>query len=209
MKDLSIFEGHVQELLDRLPTDSKTSVDLAQLFSDFTVEMATDFLFGGSESCSTTSSVTPAAFAAALDRGQKAVRRNFVLCHLARLLPFAAFKADCRIVQSFVAPYVEKALHNAPSITNPPPPNFLTSMSSQTRSPTLLTGALLNNLLAGRDTTASLLSNLFFTLSISPDILTTLQCELAALNLTGPSTTTDLKNLPYLQHCVLAGAGGL
>ena len=200
IKDLSIFEGHVQELLQRLPRDQKTPVDLAQVFSDFTIEMAAEFLFGGSES-SATSSVSPAEFAAAFDRGQKTVTRNFVLGPLANLIPNPEFKADCQTVQSFVAPYVTKALRSSHS-DQTQPQNFLTSMAQQTRDPDLLTGALLNTLLAGRDTTASLLTNLFFILSRDARILNKLQAELTAAKITGPPTLSQIKDLSYLQNCI-------
>lgn len=104
VKDLSMFEGHVQKLLQRLPKDSKTQTDMAQLFFDFTVEMAAEFLFGGTESCSHIGSVTSAEFAVAFDRGQKTVTRNFVLGPLASAIPDEEFKKDCQTVQDFVKP---------------------------------------------------------------------------------------------------------
>jgi cytochrome P450 len=131
IKDLSMFEDYVREPLDRLPKDNTTEVDMAQLFSDFTIEMVAEFLFSGPESSSTTNNVTPAEFASVFDCGQKNLTRNFVLGPLAKTIPDAQFSADCQTVQNFVMPYVEKALHNATSDT-PQKPNFLTSIAEQT-----------------------------------------------------------------------------
>jgi len=88
IKDLSMFEDHVEELWDRLPKDNTTKVDMVQLFSDFTIKMVAEFLFGGSET-SSTNNVTPVEFAAAFDRGQKTVTRSFVLGPLAKIIPDA------------------------------------------------------------------------------------------------------------------------
>lgn len=204
IKNLSIFEDHVQALLDRLPKDSTTPIDMARLFSDFTIEMAADFLFGGSESSSfsTTAQVTPAEFAAAFDRGQKAVARNFALGPLAKFLPDPQFKSDCATVQTFVQPYVEKALRSRMSPAQQQR-NFLTCMAKQTPDRALLTGALLNTLLEGRDTTAALLSNIVFVLARSPRIQAKLRAQLGAAHLAGrPPSLADLATLPYLQACI-------
>lgn len=75
-------------------------------------------------------------------------------------------------------------------------------MAQHTQDPELLTGALLNTLLAARDTTASLLSNLFFVLSRDQRIFEKLQAEITAANIDGPPTLADIKELKYLKNCV-------
>src|ERR1700677_4289037 len=57
-------------------------------------------------------------------------------------------------------------------------------------------------LLAGRDTTASLLCNLFFVLSRDQRILQKFRGEISAANLERPPILTDLKSLPYLQSYI-------
>lgn len=74
---------------------------------------------------------------------------------------------------------------------------FLYELSKQTLNKTELTDQLLNILLAGRDTTASLLSITFFTLARRPDIWTKLRNEVLKLDGRKPSFT-DLKNMTYL-----------
>lgn len=65
---------------------------------------------------------------------------------------------------------------------------------------------ILNILLAGRDTTASLLTNLFFVLARRPDIVAKLRHEITAtLGSSDPSTLptpSQLKDLPYLRACI-------
>lgn len=59
-------------------------------------------------------------------------------------------------------------------------------------------------LIAGRDTTASTLSSLWFVLAKRPDIVAKLQAEVAELNGERPGFTR-LKQMTYVQHTVQEG----
>lgn len=59
----------------------------------------------------------------------------------------------------------------------------------------------MNVLLAGRDTTACLLSNLFFVLARSPVIWQKLRAEVAVLE-GRPPTYNELRALKYVRYCV-------
>lgn len=74
---------------------------------------------------------------------------------------------------------------------------FLYQLSKQTLDKTELTDQLLNILLAGRDTTASLLSITFFTMARRPDVWNKLRGEVLALEGRKPSFK-DLKSMTYL-----------
>ena len=74
---------------------------------------------------------------------------------------------------------------------------FLHEVISQTTDKTKIRAELLNILLAGRDTTASLLSNVWFELSKRPKIWARLQHEVATLDGNCP-TFEQLKDLKYL-----------
>jgi len=80
---------------------------------------------------------------------------------------------------------------------------FLDELVLQTTDKKQIRSELLNILLAGRDTTASLLSNVLFTISRRPDILANLQAELKEFGLLGkdapPPTFAQLKELKYLR----------
>ena len=76
---------------------------------------------------------------------------------------------------------------------------FLYELSKQTLDKTELTDQLLNILLAGRDTTASLLSITFFILARRPDIWTKLRQEVLKLDGRKPSFQ-DLKSISYLTY---------
>lgn len=76
---------------------------------------------------------------------------------------------------------------------------FLHELVSQTSDTIKIRSELLNILLAGRDTTASLLSNVWFELSNRPEIWTRLQREVVD-SLDGESPTFEkLKDMKYLR----------
>lgn len=75
---------------------------------------------------------------------------------------------------------------------------FADELVTQTQDRFQVRSELLNILLAGRDTTASLLSNVFFTLSKRPDIWAKLQQEISVLDGTSPDIQ-QLKDLKFLR----------
>jgi cytochrome P450 len=78
---------------------------------------------------------------------------------------------------------------------------FLEELLAQTNDRRRIRDELLNILLAGRDTTASLLSNLFFMLARHPHIWQKLRTEVA--NLDGQTPTYDqLRSFKYLKYCL-------
>jgi cytochrome P450 len=78
---------------------------------------------------------------------------------------------------------------------------FLHELVKQTQDPIALRDESLNILLAGRDTTASLLSNLWNILSKRPDVWAKLQAEVGALNRKKPSFE-EIKSMKYLRYCL-------
>ena len=74
---------------------------------------------------------------------------------------------------------------------------FCDELCRQTSDKIQIRSELLNILLAGRDTTASLLSNVWWVLSKRPDIFATLQREIASLG-DEPPSFAQLKELKYL-----------
>ena len=75
---------------------------------------------------------------------------------------------------------------------------FLHDLMSETTDQVAIRTELLNVLLAGRDTTAALLSNVWFFLSKRPDIWSKLQKEVCTLP-RDDITYEDLKNMRYLR----------
>lgn len=118
------------------------------------------------------------------------------------------FDKSCHIVHKFVDKIVYKVLEQ----TQPKDAEkviegkddadryvFLTEMAKATRDPKQLRDELLNILLAGRDTTASLLSVTFHVLARRPDIFKKLEAEVYELHGVKPDYET-LKTMKYLKY---------
>jgi len=118
------------------------------------------------------------------------------------------FDVACKIVHEFVDNIINRALEKGnpldveKSIDGAGKQKryvFLTEMLKVTRDPKQLRDELLNILLAGRDTTASLLSHTFHILARRPDIWQKLKAEIDKLNGHRPDYDT-LRNLKYLKY---------
>ena len=79
--------------------------------------------------------------------------------------------------------------------------SFIDELVKQETDPEKVQAQVMNILVAGRDSTASLLSSLFFTLSRRSDIFSKVQEEVAALQGRNP-TYDDLKEMKYLNHTI-------
>ncbi|TVY34862.1 Cytochrome P450 monooxygenase [Lachnellula occidentalis] len=207
--DLDTFETHIQKLIAKVPTDGST-VDLQKLFFQLTLDSATQFLFGESvSSLTSTEGSVQEQFGKMFDLAQNRLLRRTRLAKLVWLYKDKDFDIACKVVHEFVDNIINKALEKADPIDaeksidgtgEPERYIFLTEMLKATRDPIQLRDELLNILLAGRDTTASLLSHTFHVLARRPDIWNKLKAEIDELNGEKPDydTLRDLKYLKYL-----------
>ncbi|RAH54526.1 cytochrome P450 alkane hydroxylase [Aspergillus piperis CBS 112811] len=210
--DLEKLEELMQGLLALIPTDGST-VDLQDLFFCYTLDSATEFLFGHSVQSlnQRLSGVVPddSDFASAFNYAQHAIARNTRLGFLGRVIPDHKATQSNRICHSLVEQFIDKALKYREEYAKKGSNDegrhtrylFLQGLAEQTGDRDRIRDELMNILLAGRDTTASLLSNLFFMLVRRPKIWKKLREEVATLNGRAP-TYQQLRNLTYLKHCL-------
>lgn len=207
-------------------------VELQTIFFRLTVDSATEFLFG--ESCnsqlaalSESAASSPSAnFAYNFDRSQWYLAQRMRFESLYWLVDNKEFR-DCRKeVHAFVDQYVEAALNAVrteekepqPGLDSDKPPNyvFMHALAATTRDPLELRSQLLNILLAGRDTTASLLSWTILLLARHPAVFQKLRRAIIddfgaddsdlSSSSSSPSrrkiSFASLKSCQYLQHCM-------
>lgn len=204
--NLDAFEGHIRDLFKKIPRDGST-VDLQELFFRFTIDSATEFLFG--ESVNTLRHADSAAgeFATAFNRAQDDASARFRLGFLRNFPTKSKKEADqaIKICHAFVDQFVQQAIEYRakPDVEKDPKGSyvFLHELARQTGDKQRLRDELLNVLLAGRDTTASLLSIMFFILARRPDIWNKLRAEVEMLDEQLP-TYDKLRNLKYLKYCL-------
>ena len=124
------------------------------------------------------------------------------------------FDQACTCAHRYVEPFIHRAIARQQSLSaiNEPARSiqsiqqsvakhtryyFLEELVKAEKDPEKIRGHVMNILVAGRDTTASLLSSLFFTLAQRPDVYSKLQEEVAFLNGRSP-TYEDIKEMKYL-----------
>lgn len=204
--DVATFEKHVSHLISELPTNGST-VNLANFFFRLTMDSATEFLFG--ESTDSLSNDSDEGFAGAFNRSQDvvAMRSRFGpwVKRLPSLFGVANMEKDQKFVHDFVDYYVEKGCAKRDQLRAEKQSEktsdryiFIDELVNQTDDRTRIRSECLNILLAGRDTTASLLTNVWWILSRRPDLWTKLQTEVASLDGTHP-TFEQLKDLKFLR----------
>lgn len=206
--DLSTFETHIQHLISKIPRDGST-IDLQSLFFQLTMDSATEFLFGESvDSLNSSEGSESHAFAAAFDFAQNKLGNR------SRLGPWVYFSHDtefdkaCKTIHAFVDKIVYRALARVQALDTEKIIDgkeqferyvFLNEMTKATQNPKQLRDELLNIFLAGRDTTASLLSHTFHVMAGRPDIWKKLKAEVDELHGVKPDYDT-LRNMRYLKN---------
>ncbi|CZS92624.1 hypothetical protein WAI453_006640 [Rhynchosporium graminicola] len=229
ISDLVMTERHVQNMMRAIEVNmhangSTDCVDLQVLFFRLTLDSATEFLFGESvdsqvrllpshqDGSQNSSGASAGDFATSFDRGQTALATRARFGEMYYLSNPKRFQDDCKACHEFIDHFVRLALSK--DIRDKEKQRergskdkyvFLEALATQTQDPIELRSQLLNILLAGRDTTASLLGWLFLSLARDPARYAKLRNiiieEFGTYNNPKDITFTRMKGCQYLQHC--------
>lgn len=214
---VTMLEPHVQQVIRRVKASNGEKFDLQLLFFKLTIDSGTEFLFG--ESCSSLrDDIADYAdlpgpsemeqFPKAFNTSQMYLLMRMGLQNLYFLLNTREFKNCNKIVHKFADYYVDKALQATPEEVEKNSQGgyvFLYELVKQTRDPKVLRDQCLNILVAARDTTAGLMSFLFFELARNPEIFQRLRNEIVEAFGEGENadlskmTFESLKRLEYLK----------
>ena len=200
--NLDTFETHVSQMLKLIPRDGST-IDLQDLFFQLTIDSATEFLFGESTHCLEGGS--SARFADAFNHSQEYIAKSLQRGSNAIWYGSKEFRDDVKYCHGFVDRFVEKGLAYKKTLDLEKADAksderyvFLNELVKRTSDPIQIRSELLNILLAGRDTTASLLSDVFFVLARRPEIWAKLRREVDELGGEKP-TFQQIKDMKYLR----------
>ena len=219
------MDQHVRHLLTHIPAGG-SSFDIQELFFRLTLDSSTEFLFGESVnslvSTSYTSSGVPVkstksqmGFEAAFNTSQDYLAARSRAQSFYWLINPKEFRDANRICHQLVDYYVKIALD--PSTTKDVKASqdreryiFLEALAKDTKDPKMLRDQMLNILLAGRDTTASLLSSVFYLLADNPRVWTKLRSEVVNKfgTIKKPKdeiTFSSLKDITYLRYVLDEG----
>ena len=203
ISDLDLFENHVQNLITKFGEKGER-FDVAELFYRFTLDVATEFLCG--ESVGHLDN-PEAVLAKAFNHTSRMQSLTTRLGPFSKLLPKFTLRRSLRVIDAFVEPFIDGVLSSnteKSKQTSSQDHSFLHALAATgVRDRKVIRDQFVNILLAGRDTTAAILSFLFLELSWHPEILTKLRNEI--LEMVGEDarpTYQDLKDMPYLKHTI-------
>lgn len=190
-------------MIDRIPKNGST-VDLQPLFFQLTLDTTTEFLFNESVNIlQSEPGSLQQEFATAFDYAQSElnVRERMGLFRMFYRNP--RFDEACKTVHEFVDKLVYKALQMRKARDADGKGEeryaFLNELARATKDPIQIRSEALNILIAGRDTTAGLLSNVFHVLARRPDVWNKLRLEVDSLGAKELGYDT-LRNLTYLRY---------
>lgn len=215
------LEAHLQNLAKQIRKHDGQPLDIQEYFYRYTVDTATEFLFGHSlyglmdESIGETP--PPGSFRGSGDFytsfniSQEYCATRSWAQNLYWLINPPEFKRNNKIVHEFARYYIDKALSLSEKELEEASKDgyvFLYELVKETRNPKVLQDQLLNIMIAGRDTTAGLLSMVFYELAKNPEVFENLKREIYASFGTNsecnPSKLTfeSLKKCEYLKWVI-------
>ncbi|KAJ5668847.1 hypothetical protein N7462_009917 [Penicillium macrosclerotiorum] len=200
--DLEIFQVHITNLLDRI-SEHSDRVDLQSLFFRLTLDTTTEYLFGRSvNSLTEKQGSKDSSFAEDFDIAQNYVVQRFRLLDLYWVIGGRKFRNACNSVHRFIDSFIDSRYEKAEdSLEEKNRYGLFDAIAESSTDRKTLRAQLLNVLLAGRDTTACLLTWTFYHLAQRPDVLSRLNAEIETkLNGRIEFTRNDLKKMGYLEN---------
>lgn len=179
------LEPHLQKLAAHIDSYRGATINIQDYFFRLTVDTATEFLFGESvdslDDSSTANFDGKAGFAEAFNTSQAYLSTRSYTQMMYFLVNNKEFRESNERVHKFASHYVRQALETPQEELDKKSKGgyiFLYELVKQTREPKVLQDQLLNILLAGRDTTAGMLSFTFFELARNPEVFAKLKEEI-------------------------------
>lgn len=203
ISDLASFDVHMTRLLDLIPRDG-SMVDLQPLFARLILDFTTEFLFGESVECLTSTPNKDAMlFLEAFHYCQAGIGKRTQLPCWTIFACDRKFSQASKIIRSFVDGYVDQAILRCDSQSTETGQKYILAdeLVKQTKNKDDIRNQLLNTFLAAHDTTAVLMTNVFFHLARDPVVYRKLRHEVLQIE---PKETTfdELKGLPYLRNVI-------
>ena len=196
-EDLDVFKQGVDDLI-KIISDQSGVIDLQPLFFRLTLDVATEFLFGESvNSLKAPKSANERTFAEAFNIAQETVTQRFRLPDFYWMIGGSKFRKACDDIHSFTDKIIDRNLSRRSGKSRV----FLDAVAESTVDRDALRGQIISLLVAGRDSTACLMTWTFFLLVRHPTVLEKLRTEINR-SCSDPASLTraDLRKMSYLQN---------
>jgi len=207
--DFQALESHFEELLETIHVvqDADGYLDMQGLFSDLTMDFTCEYLFGETASSLRQRREGSASVGMAywFDRGVEHSTLSWNLGVLHFLWRPRQFRQACDFVHTYINGFVDRALdrHATGRKREDEKYVFLDALADVTQDRVTLRDQVLSVMLAGRDTTSTLLSWVVWNLARNPDVFAKLLQEVdSTLGVENAASEPDwqqLKDMKYLQ----------
>ena len=158
-QNLKVFDGHINELISALCSAGNEIVDLQPHFFRFTLATTTDLIFG--EPVRTLGEDVQESFTTNFDYASYVSAIRIRLADFHWLYKTRKFKNACAVVKQYAAHFVSQALKDKKDNGDEAMKGrhaFILDLYEGLKDPDLVRDQLVHVLIAGRDTTACLMS---------------------------------------------------
>lgn len=197
------YEKYAQKLIEQITANGAGPIDLQPLFHRYTLDTTSDLIFGRSiNSLDLPNGTAEAAeieeaFTKILNRVEDLCERSYA----AIWWPKAGSQDGMQRICEYIRNEVQKSIQKADKQHDIIEPSMCDLFTAKTQDVSLIAAQITHIFLPGRDTTAALLSNLFFELSRNQNAWNKLVSEIAILNGRAPERH-ELTKFRYLRHCL-------
>ncbi|KAI3320559.1 cytochrome P450 [Xylariaceae sp. AK1471] len=199
ISDLACFDRHVGRFIERIPKDG-SAFDLQDMFLKLTTDSISDFMFGQSTDLQGSAPDDSYKFGQYFDASMQKIALRARLGWLTLLRSDPELNEYSTFMRAFVTRFVKDVRDNAESNTHRLATKkyvFLDELLKSGEPDDVICDHLLSIFTAGRDTTTSVLSYLFFELSRRPDVVAAIRKEIEELGEENPRWE-HLRNMKYL-----------
>jgi cytochrome P450 len=202
-QDLEVFDEHVEDLIFNLRSASGL-VDLQPHLFRFTLATTTALIFG--EPVFALPGEQTHTFEKAFDYASYISAIRLRLADLEWVWKPAKFRTACAVVKKYAAHFVQLALEDMKNNGEEAASKkhaFILDLYKELQDPVLVRDQLVHVLIAGRDTTACLMSWAFFLLVRHPEALTRIRDEIQTITKGSTELTrAHINKMKYLK-CVI------
>lgn len=213
---LHILELHIERLFATIRSQNGARFNILDIINRLSLEYSTEFLFGTSLSALDSEDTEligekkpdvlshDSRFGKAFDFCQVYTAYRVLVQKLYWLLNSKEYQESCSTVREFADKYVTRALALSPEELEKKSESnyiFLYELVKQTRDPNVIRDQLLNILIAGRDTTAALITFSVMILAQRPEVFRKLKSEIEERF--GTKETTNIADIGFesLKSC--------
>lgn len=199
-QNLRVFDEHVDELIEKLATRADAVVDLQPALFAFTLSTTTALIFG--MPVSNLRKDQSDAFQQSFDYASYITAIRIRLADFCWLYSPTKYNEACKTVKLYADHFVQQALQEKESKASSDLHTFILDLHEELNHAALVRDQLMRILIAGRDTTACLMSWTMFLLVRHPSALNRLREEI--LEIAGDEkhiTRVHLSRMTYLRCC--------